>query len=113
MEGVTACAALQGMKGAVKQTPWVTGLFAKAANGLENKLSMKARVQSVCHPSFIFRYVLTLRVNIASQHVAKRLDLYLRVDTACQLAMSTLRVNSQCQHVSKGLYALLRVDTAC
>ena len=42
----------------------------------------KSQDSTGCHPSFIFRYVLTLRVNIASQHVAKRLDLYLRVDIA-------------------------------
>ena len=47
MEGVTACAALQEMKGAVKQTLWVTELFAKGAYWLENKLSMKARVQEM------------------------------------------------------------------
>ena len=29
-----------------------------------------------CHPSFCFRYVLTLRVNIACQHVSKGLDLF-------------------------------------
>ena len=45
MEGVTAVAALKGMKEAVKQTLWVTELFAKGAYWLENKLSIKARVQ--------------------------------------------------------------------
>ena len=56
-------------------------LLALHVPGEKEKLDLSPRVTG-CHPSFIFRYVLTLRVNIASQHVAKRIDLYLRVDIA-------------------------------
>ena len=45
MEGVIACAALLGMKGAVKISLSDTGLCVKGASRLENKLCMKAKQQ--------------------------------------------------------------------
>ena len=50
MEGVIACAALLGMKGAVIISLSDTGLCVKGASRLENKLCMKAKQQEMLIP---------------------------------------------------------------